>query len=85
MHIATKAVAFGGAILVITYALSNPTMPNVIIGVMVVGFFYMTLPLAGHFLGRAIYRRGIQPVVPFVKDEAEGVLIRHERKVPDKN
>lgn len=82
MHVATKAVAFGGAILVITYMISNPTLSNILIGGMVVGFFYMTLPLAGHFLGRAIYRRGIEPEVPFVVDEAKGLLPRHE---PEKN
>jgi multicomponent Na+:H+ antiporter subunit G len=78
MHVATKAVAFGGALLVITYILAQPTLQNTVIGAMVIGFFYMTLPLAGHFLGRAIYRRGIPPQVPFVTDEAEGVLPRHD-------
>lgn len=78
MHVATKAVAFGGSILVITYILSQPTLQNIVIGAMVIGFFYMTLPLAGHFLGRAIYRRGIRPQVPFVVDEAEGILPHHK-------
>lgn len=78
MHVATKAVAFGGSILVATYALAQPTLTNFVIGGLVIGFFYMTLPLAGHFLGRAIYRRGIKPQVPFVVDEAEGVLPRHK-------
>lgn len=78
MHVATKAVAFGGAILVITYILSQPTLQNMVIGGLAIGFFYMTLPIAGHFLGRAIYRRGIKPQVPFVVDEAEGVLPRHD-------
>lgn len=78
MHVATKSVAFGGSILVITYILAQPTLSNLVIGGLVVGFFYMTLPLAGHFLGRAIYRRGIKPEVPFVVDEAEGVLPRHK-------
>ncbi len=78
MHVATKAVAFGGSILVITYMIAQPTLSNIVIGSLVVGFFYMTLPLAGHFLGRAIYRRGIEPAVPFVVDEAEGLLPRHD-------
>jgi len=82
MHVATKAVAFGGSILVVTYILAQPTLQNAVIGALVIGFFYMTLPLAGHFLGRAIYRRGIRPQVPFVVDEAEGVLPRHK---PDLN
>jgi multisubunit Na+/H+ antiporter MnhG subunit len=67
---------------VITNVLSNPTLSNVLIGGMVVGFFYMTLPLAGHFLGRAIYRRGIEPEQPFGVDEAEGLLPRHSPPPP---
>ncbi len=78
MHVATKAVAFGGSILVITYFLAQPTLTNLLIGGLIIGFFYMTLPLAGHFLGRAIYRGGIKPRVPFVVNEAEGVLPRHK-------
>lgn len=79
MHIATKSVAFGGAILVITYILAQPTLTNFILGGMIVTFFYMTMPIAGHFLGRTIYRRGIQPAVPFVVDEARGVLPLHDQ------
>lgn len=78
MHVATKAVAFGGSILVITYFLAQPTLTNLLIGGLIIGFFYMTLPLAGHFLGRAIYRGGIKPHVPFVVDEAEGLLPPHD-------
>lgn len=78
MHVATKAVAFGGSILVITYILAQPTLSNLVIGGLVVGFFYMTLPLAGHFLGRTIYRGGIKPAVPFVVDEAKGLPPLHD-------
>lgn len=80
LHVATKSVAFGGAILVITYVLAQPTVTNFIIGGLIVSFFYVTLPIAGHFLGRTIYRRGIQPTVPFVVDEAKGVLPLHDRQ-----
>ena len=79
LHIATKSVAFGGAILVITYVLAQPTLTNFIIGAMIVTFFYLTLPIAGHFLGRAIYRRGIQPAVPFEVNEAKGLLRMNDR------
>lgn len=78
MHVATKAVAFGGSILVITYIVAQPNLTNLIIGGMIIGFFYMTLPLAGHFLGRAIYRGSIKPHTPFVVNEAEGVMPRHK-------
>lgn len=82
MHVATKSVAFGGAILVITYALAQPTFTNIVIGILVVLFFYMTLPIAGHFLGRTIYRRGIKSAVPFVVDEAKGHILLHKTE-PD--
>lgn len=82
MHIATKSVAFGGAILVITCVLAQPTFANFVIGALVVGFFYMTLPIAGHFLGRTIYRRGIRPAAPFVVNEAKDLLPLHH---PDKD
>jgi monovalent cation/proton antiporter MnhG/PhaG subunit len=78
MHVATKSVAFGGALLVITYVLAQPTVTNLVVGVLVVSFFYMTLPLAGHFLGRTIYRRGIDPARPFKVDEAKGWIILHD-------
>lgn len=58
IHVATKAVAFGGAILVICQMLANPTPTTLVFGVLVIGFFYMTLPLAGHVLGRTVHRRG---------------------------
>lgn len=77
MHVATKSVAFGGSILVIACVLARPDFTNILVGGLVIGFFYMTLPLAGHFLGRAIYRSGIQPKRPFVVNEAEGRLPRH--------
>ncbi len=57
MHVATKAVAFGGALLVIAQMLAQPTSTNILFGILIIGFFYMTLPLAAHMLGRVIYRR----------------------------
>ena len=58
IHVATKAVAFGGAILVICQMLANPAPTTLVFGVLVIGLFYMTLPLAGHVLGRTVHRRG---------------------------
>jgi len=76
MHVATKAVAFGGALLVLCQMLASPTLTNLVFGVLIIGFFYMTLPLAAHMLGRVLYRRGIQPAKPFVVDEAAGRIPR---------
>ena len=72
MHVSTKSVAFGGAILVICQMLANPDPTVLVFGVLILVFLYMTLPLAAHLLGRAIYRSGIRPIKPFVIDEAVG-------------
>ena len=74
MHVATKAVAFGGALLVICQMIATPNLTNLVFGFIIIGFFYMTLPLAAHMLGRVIYRQGITPAKPFVVDEAKGKL-----------
>lgn len=76
MHVATKAVAFGGALLTLCQMLASPTLTNLLFGVLIIGFFYMTLPLAAHMLGRVLYRRGIPPAKPFVIDEAAGRIPR---------
>jgi multicomponent Na+:H+ antiporter subunit G len=74
MHVATKAVAFGGALLVTCQMIAAPDLTNLVFGFLIIGFFYMTLPLAAHMLGRVIYRQGIRPAKPFVVDEAKGKL-----------
>lgn len=79
MHVATKAVAFGGTLLALCQMLASPTLTNLVFGVLIIGFFYMTLPLAGHMLGRVLYRRGIQPSKPFVVDEADRRIRRLNR------
>ena len=78
MHVATKAVAFGGALLTLCQMLASPSLTNLVFGVLVIGFFYMTLPLAAHMLGRVLYGRGIQPAKPFVIDESEGRIPRFD-------
>lgn len=76
MHVATKSVAFGGAILVICQMLANPDLTVLVFGALILVFLYMTLPLAAHLLGRVIYRSGIRPLKPFVIDEAVGRIPR---------
>lgn len=78
MHVATKSVAFGGAILVICQMLANPQPTVLVFGVLVLVFLYMTLPLAAHLLGRTIYRSGIRPIKPFVIDEAVGRISQRQ-------
>lgn len=74
MHVATKAVAFGGALLVICQMIAAPNLTNLAFGLIIIGFFYMTLPLAAHMLGRVVYHQGTPPKKPFIVDEAKGKL-----------
>jgi multicomponent Na+:H+ antiporter subunit G len=75
MHVATKSVAFGGALLVICQMLARPTLTTLVFGGLIIIFFYMTLPLASHLLGRVIYRKGILPAKPFIVDEGREILM----------
>ena len=56
MHAATTAGAFGGTLLVIAsvFQFSDPWI--IFEGVLIIGFFYFTTPVAAHILGRAAYR-----------------------------
>ena len=70
LHVATKSVAFGGAMLVIGNCIARPEPASFLFGALIIGFFYITLPLAGHALGRTIHRQGLPPSKPFVIDES---------------
>lgn len=56
MHSATKAGAFGSALILIAVMLAYPT-PRVWIGSLaILFFFYLTAPIAAHLVGRICYR-----------------------------
>lgn len=74
MHVSTKAVAFGGAILVICQMLADPSLTTIVFGVLVIGFFYMTLPLAAHMLGLVILRHP--------DNRARGLIRTDDREKP---
>lgn len=75
MHVATKSVAFGGALLVICQMIAQPTVTTLVFGILIIIFFYMTLPLASHLLGRVIYRKTPPPSKPFIVDEGRDILL----------
>lgn len=60
MHAATKAGAFGAALMLIAAALRFGTLKVAILAVLVIIFFYVTAPVAAQALGRAAYRRGVK-------------------------
>lgn len=58
MHAATKAGAFGGALLLVACALHFETPGVAVKTFLTLIFFYLTAPIAGHMLGRSGYRAG---------------------------
>lgn len=59
MHAATKAGAFGAALLLFACALHFGSLRAVITAVVIIVFFYLTTPVAAQSLGQAAYRRGV--------------------------
>ena len=57
MHAATKAGAFGATLLVLALILQTGDAATVVKGLILIFAFYASAPIAGHMLGRAIYRR----------------------------
>lgn len=60
MHAATKAGAFGAALLLIAAALHFATLRTTITALFIIVFFYLTTPVAAQTLSGAAYRRGIR-------------------------
>jgi len=56
MHAATKAGAFGVALLLIAACLHWGSTTNVVKSVLILMLFYVTTPVASHLLSRAAYR-----------------------------
>ncbi len=63
MHAATKAGAFGGALLLIAAALFFAEAGVIAKCALILLFFYLTAPVAGQMLGRAGYRAKV-PLAP---------------------
>ncbi|MEM9399429.1 MAG: monovalent cation/H(+) antiporter subunit G [Verrucomicrobiota bacterium] len=55
MHAATKAGAFGGAIIVLVCALLAGDLFVWVKAILIILFFYTTAPIAAHMVGRAAY------------------------------
>jgi multicomponent Na+:H+ antiporter subunit G len=75
MHAATKAGAFGTALLLGAAALHFRSSDVVLKAALGIVFFYLTAPIAGHLLGRAAWRRrdaGVALPVDEWKSRLEG-------------
>lgn len=58
MHAATKSASLGLALIAIGGGVAAESFGLLGIGVLVAGFLFMTSPISGHLLGRAIYVAG---------------------------
>ena len=52
MHAATKAGAFGVSLILLALCVALPTLRVCIQSVLIIGFFYLTAPVAAHLIGR---------------------------------
>jgi len=57
MHAATKAGAFGAALVLVGAALHFGSLRTVVVAAATIVFFYLTAPVAAQVLARAAYRR----------------------------
>ena len=79
MHAATKSGTIGAGLMVIGAACASGDGATIGIAAITVFFLVVTVPIAGHLLGRAIYISGAPLVGIEGNDALEGVL---ERVVP---
>ncbi len=75
MHASTKAGSVGAVLVLLSAMLAHATLASVVVGGLAVLFLLLTLPVAAHLLGRAVYVSGA-PLVGLREDPLEGVLER---------
>lgn len=85
MHAATKAGTVGAGLTVAGAALSAGNGPAMAVAALTILFLVLTVPVAGHLLGRAIYISGVPLSGLAGRDALQGVLERRQQKpAPDK-
>ena len=72
MHAATKAGAFGGSIILLVAGIGLGMVSVWIEAILVIVFFYLTMPVASHMIGRSAYRHRVQKWSGTRIDEIEG-------------
>ncbi|MBB3935310.1 monovalent cation/H(+) antiporter subunit G [Aureimonas phyllosphaerae] len=77
MHAATKAGTLGAGFIVLGVVLQLQRLDVTLTGLAVVLFLLLTIPVAGHLLGRAAYVSGADIGGLRGGDALEGVLDRH--------
>ncbi|RUT28372.1 monovalent cation/H(+) antiporter subunit G [Arsenicitalea aurantiaca] len=76
MHAATKAGTLGAGLVLIGTVITLEGTDTLVIGVLAILFLLLTVPIAGHLLGRAAYVSGA-PLVGIAENDAlKGILKR---------
>ena len=80
MHAATKAGAFGLCLILLALVMAQPGVRVIIQSMMIVGFFYLTAPLASMSIGRASLSLGMGTWQPGSKKGATNTCTQDSGK-----
>ena len=83
MHAATKAGTLGAGLVIIGSVIAHGELDAVVLGVMTVVFLLLTVPVAGHLLGRAAYVSGARLALAG-EDALTGVLRRSPQSLDER-
>jgi monovalent cation/proton antiporter MnhG/PhaG subunit len=80
MHAATKAGTLGAGLVIIGSVIAHGALDATVMGILTVVFLLLTVPVAGHLLGRAAYVSGAQLTLSH-DDALDGVLKRADQSL----
>lgn len=84
MHASTKAGTLGAGFTLLGVMLIRAETATTLIGVLTVLFLLLTVPIAGHLLGRAIYVSGAKLSLGKERDALHGVLPRRDAPLEER-
>ena len=84
MHAATKAGTLGAGLVVVGTIIGSSASGTLTMGVLTILFLLLTVPVAGHMLGRASYISGANMAGLKGTNALEGVLERQELSLEDR-
>lgn len=84
MHAATKAGTLGAGLVVVGTIISHGSADAAMMGTLTIAFLLMTVPVAGHMLGRASYISGAPMAGLKGENALEHVLERQEHSLEDR-
>jgi len=70
MHGATKSATLGVGCTILAAAIQFADMETATAAVLIVGFLFMTAPVAAHMIGRAAYRKHVSQWTGTIIDES---------------